>query len=177
LTTLRLVEIRQCPSVRDWNRLLVWRLNTGFDGLRRGDNQEKSGMALASSKCLDTLRNCAFGICRKRLHAPGNGYLAVVGSRFHRLSPSDPARRFFVGLGPAILTSVLSGIVLWYVFLPPFYSFGLGPPGFVGLATFAIGSATGITLVHWLRILIEQAEAERTRSETLAVSVTDACAL
>jgi K+-sensing histidine kinase KdpD len=32
---------------------------------------------------------------------------------------------FFAGLGPAILTSVLSGIALWYVFLPPFYSFEL----------------------------------------------------
>jgi two-component sensor histidine kinase len=78
---------------------------------------------------------------------------------------------FFAGLGPAILTSALSGIVLWYVFLPPFYSFKLGVAGFVGLATFAIGSATGITLVHWLRILIGQAEAERARSETLAANV------
>jgi two-component sensor histidine kinase len=79
---------------------------------------------------------------------------------------------FFAGPGPAILTSVLSGIVLPYLFLPPFYSFGLGFDGIVGLVTFAIGSATGITLVQWLRVLIGQAEAERTRSETLAASVT-----
>jgi two-component sensor histidine kinase len=72
---------------------------------------------------------------------------------------------FFAGLGPAILTGVLSGIVLWYVFLPPFYTFGLSLDGFVGLATFAFGSAIGIALVHWLRILINRAEA-------LAASVT-----
>jgi two-component system, sensor histidine kinase PdtaS len=59
----------------------------------------------------------------------------------------------------ARLTSVLSGIVLWYVFLPPFYSFELSPDGAVGLATFTIGSAVGITLVHWLRMLINRAEA------------------
>jgi two-component sensor histidine kinase len=79
---------------------------------------------------------------------------------------------FFAGLGPAILTSVLSGIALWYFFLPPFYSFTLGLDGIVGLTTFAVASATGITLVHWLRVLIGQAEAERTRSEALAASVT-----
>jgi two-component sensor histidine kinase len=79
---------------------------------------------------------------------------------------------FFAGLGPAILTSVLSGIALWYIFLPPFYSFQLGLGGVVGLATFAFGSTTGIILVHWLRILINRAEAERTRSEALAASVT-----
>jgi two-component sensor histidine kinase len=78
---------------------------------------------------------------------------------------------FFVGLGPAILTSVLSGIVLWYVFLPPYYSFELFPDGVVGLATFVFGSAVGIALVHWLRILINRSEAERTRAEALAASV------
>lgn len=79
---------------------------------------------------------------------------------------------FVAGLGPAILTGVLSGIVLWYIFLPPFYSFDITTDVIVGLATFAVGSATGITLVHWLRILIGRAEAERRRAETLAASVT-----
>jgi two-component sensor histidine kinase len=72
---------------------------------------------------------------------------------------------YFVGLGPAILTSVLSGIVLWYVFLPPFYSFELTPDGLVGLATFAFGSIIGIALVHWLR-------AECKRAELLAANIT-----
>jgi two-component sensor histidine kinase len=79
---------------------------------------------------------------------------------------------FVAGLGPAILTSVLSGIVLWFIFLPPFYSFDLATDAIVGLATFAFGSATGITLVHWLRIVIARAEAERHRAEGLAASVT-----
>jgi two-component sensor histidine kinase len=78
---------------------------------------------------------------------------------------------FFAGLGPAILTAVLSGAVLWYLFLPPFYSLQLSLDGAVGLTTFAFGSATGIALVHWLRILISQAEAERARSEALAASL------
>jgi two-component sensor histidine kinase len=79
---------------------------------------------------------------------------------------------FFAGLGPAILTGALSGIALWYIFLPPFYSFAIDLDSVVGLATFVFGSTTGIILVHWLRILINRTEAERTRSEVLAASVT-----
>jgi two-component sensor histidine kinase len=79
---------------------------------------------------------------------------------------------FFAGLGPAILTAVLSGIALWYIFLPPFYSFEIGLDSVVGLATFVFGCTIGIILVHWLRILIDRTEAERSRSEGLAASVT-----
>ncbi len=78
---------------------------------------------------------------------------------------------FFAGLGPAILMAVLSAIALWFIFLPPFYSFALGLDGAVGLITFAVGSTSGIILVHWLRILIDRANAERTRSQALAASV------
>lgn len=78
---------------------------------------------------------------------------------------------FFAGLGPAVVTAVLSGTVLWYYFLPPLYSFGLNLDGAVGLATFVFGSASGIALVQWLRILIRQAEAERARSEALAAGL------
>jgi two-component sensor histidine kinase len=78
---------------------------------------------------------------------------------------------FFAGLGPAIFTSLLSGGVLWYIFLPPFYSFDLTPDAIVGLGTFAFGSATGIILVHWLRTLIDRADAERRRVEILAANV------
>jgi two-component sensor histidine kinase len=79
---------------------------------------------------------------------------------------------FFAGLGPAILTAVLSGTSLWYIFLPPYYSFEIDLDSVVGLATFVFGSTIGIILVHWLRILINRTEAERTRSEVLAASVT-----
>lgn len=78
---------------------------------------------------------------------------------------------FFAGLGPAILTSVLSAIALWYVFLPPFHSFELRIDAVVGLATFVFGSAIGIILVQWLRVLIDRAEVERSRSEVLAESI------
>ena len=65
---------------------------------------------------------------------------------------------FFVGLGPAILTGLLSALAAWYVFLPPYYSFALGFDGAIVLATFIVGTGVGIALVHWLRITITEAE-------------------
>jgi len=79
---------------------------------------------------------------------------------------------FSAGLGPGILTALLSGIALWYVFLPSYHSFTLGLDGAVGLATFAFGSIAGIVLVHWLRIAIARAEVEQEKSASLAANVT-----
>ncbi len=75
---------------------------------------------------------------------------------------------YLAGLGPGILTAVLSGVAAWYFFLPPFWSVKLNLEVAVGLTTFALGSAVGISLVHWLRITISRVEAERARAEALA---------
>jgi PAS domain S-box-containing protein len=64
---------------------------------------------------------------------------------------------FFLGLGPAILTALLSFLATWYFFIPPYYSFELGIDGAIVLATFAVGSAVSIALVHWLRTTIRAA--------------------
>ena len=76
------------------------------------------------------------------------------------------------GLGPGLLTTFLSGVALWYVFLPPYYSFALSLDTAVGLATFAFGSIAGVTLVHLLQVTTARAKAEEERSAQLAVSVT-----
>jgi PAS domain S-box-containing protein len=56
---------------------------------------------------------------------------------------------FFLGLGPAILTLLLSTIAAWHFFLPPYNSY---VDRAIILATFVIGSGVGVALVHWLRI-------------------------
>ena len=58
---------------------------------------------------------------------------------------------FFLGLGPAILTLLLSVFAAWYFFLPPYYSF---VDRAIVLATFVVGSGVGVALVHWLRTTI-----------------------
>jgi len=72
---------------------------------------------------------------------------------------------FFAGLGPAILASVLSGIVLWYAFLPVFASFELTFDGFVSLCTFVFASVASLGLVQWLRMTHVRLDAERARAE------------
>jgi Domain of unknown function (DUF4118) len=51
---------------------------------------------------------------------------------------------FIAGRGPAIVTALLSGLSLWYFYLPPIYSFRLEIDSAVDLATFAFASAVGI---------------------------------
>ena len=72
---------------------------------------------------------------------------------------------FFADLGPAILTTLLSGIAVWYFFTPPFHSFRLDVDGVTGLATFLLSSAVAISLIHWLRVTNARLRAERTRAE------------
>ena len=74
---------------------------------------------------------------------------------------------FFLGLGPAILTLLLSALAAWYFFLPPYNSFAIGIDSGVVLATFVIGSGVGIALVHWLRMSITAAQALARQREVL----------
>jgi PAS domain S-box-containing protein len=74
---------------------------------------------------------------------------------------------FFLGLGPAILTVVLSALSAWYFFLPPFHTFAIGIDGAIVLGTFVVGSGVGVALVHWLRISITAAEALARQREVL----------
>jgi PAS domain S-box-containing protein len=74
---------------------------------------------------------------------------------------------FFLGLGPAILTLLLSALAAWYFFLPPYHTFAIGTDGSIVLATFVVGSGIGVALVHWLRISIRAAEALARQREVL----------
>jgi PAS domain S-box-containing protein len=65
---------------------------------------------------------------------------------------------FFLGLGPAILTGLLSALAGWYFFLPPYHTFAIGTDGAIVLATFVVGSGVGLALVQWLRIAITAAK-------------------
>src|SRR5215469_8174049 len=46
---------------------------------------------------------------------------------------------FFLGLGPVILTLLLSALAAWYFFLPPYHTFAIGTDGSIVLATFVVG--------------------------------------
>lgn len=98
--------------------------------------------------------------------------MAGFRPRHHCVFARDPFLTFCTGLGPGLLTTLLSGIALWYVFLPPHYSFALSLDTAVGLATFAFGSIAGATFVHLLQVATARAQAEQERLAHLAASVT-----
>jgi PAS domain S-box-containing protein len=74
---------------------------------------------------------------------------------------------FFLGLGPAILTALLSALAAWYFFLPPYNTFAIGTDSAIVLATFIISSGVGITLVYWLRSATRASEALARQREVL----------
>jgi two-component sensor histidine kinase/membrane protein implicated in regulation of membrane protease activity len=74
--------------------------------------------------------------------------------------PAIAVIAYAAGLGPAIVTAALSGITVWYFFIPPFHTFKLDAGGTVGLLTFVLGSAVTIVLVHRLRAERESAQSD-----------------
>jgi PAS domain S-box-containing protein len=75
---------------------------------------------------------------------------------------------FVAGLGPAILTAAMSCLVMWYVFIPPAYSFLITFADAIGLAMFVLASAAGIALVHLLRATLLRLQTAREEAEALA---------
>lgn len=82
--------------------------------------------------------------------------------------PAVVLTTLLAGLTPGIITGALSGLAIWYFFLPPAYSWRLTGEGAVGLASFAVVAGIAVALVHWLRLTINYLEIERTATAALA---------
>src|SRR5262249_35585012 len=74
----------------------------------------------------------------------------VPPAPFATYYPAIILAAFFCGLGPAIATVLLSGLVAWYVFLPPNYSFALDKPQAATLVLFFIIAGTNVAVVGLL---------------------------
>lgn len=74
--------------------------------------------------------------------------------------PAVTISTMVAGLAPGIVTAVLSGIAIWYFFLPPSHGFALTPEATVGLATYIMVVGITITLVHRLQGSIGELRAE-----------------
>jgi two-component sensor histidine kinase len=81
--------------------------------------------------------------------------------------PAVAVTTFAAGLGPGIISAVLSGAAIWYFFLSPYHSFELGQENIVALASYVLVAALTIGLIHWLRVLIDQLEAAQNRQQLL----------
>jgi K+-sensing histidine kinase KdpD len=72
------------------------------------------------------------------------------------------------GLLGGITVFALSAGVLWYFFLPPYYSFSLTGGSMVGLGSFTLAGGVSIALVHRLRIALDELHIVREKAEELA---------
>ena len=75
---------------------------------------------------------------------------------------------FFFGIRPGIAASVLSGLLAWWFFIPPVYSFALPYNAIVALAFFILIVTVDIALVHWMQDANCELTKERERSDELA---------
>jgi len=82
--------------------------------------------------------------------------------------PGLIATTFLAGLGPGIFCAILSGLGLWYFFLPPLLSFAITLDSAVAFSTYVLAASMSVALVYWLRVSGIRLDAERARAEALA---------
>jgi two-component sensor histidine kinase len=81
--------------------------------------------------------------------------------------PAIAVTTFAAGLGPGVVSAVLSGVTIWFFFLSPYYSFRLDQYGVVAFAGYVFVAALTISLIYSLRMLIERLEAAQERQQLL----------
>ncbi len=84
--------------------------------------------------------------------------------------PAVVVTAYFVGLGPAVLCAVLSGLAAWYFFIPPFNGFHITFATSVALGFYAFVVAIDIFFVDGMAVNVRKLEAERRRYAELAES-------
>lgn len=82
--------------------------------------------------------------------------------------PAVIGTTFLAGVLPGLLTASLSGLAIWYFFLPPYRSFALNLDGIIGLATYVVVMGMVLGLLHSLNRTIDQLAKERSHSRALA---------
>ena len=82
----------------------------------------------------------------------------TAGLPFITFFPAIILTTFLGGLGPGIAVAVIAGLVSWYFFLPPAFSFELGEKEFASLGVFWLIAAMDVTLVHLLNRALDHAD-------------------
>ncbi|WP_267397686.1 MULTISPECIES: DUF4118 domain-containing protein [unclassified Sphingomonas] len=75
---------------------------------------------------------------------------------------------FLFGRGPGVMAGVVCGLLSWYFFIPPRYSFALDRGTAIALAFYTFVISVDIVLIHWMQHATKRARAERERSRQLA---------
>jgi two-component sensor histidine kinase len=90
------------------------------------------------------------------------------GFPFLTFFPAVIVSAFVLGRGPGILAAVLCGLMAWYYFIPPFYSFQIGSGTALALGFYLAVVLVDISLVYWMQTANHRLHRERERSHALA---------
>ncbi len=136
--------------------------------VENGMSEENNGSSAAESPWLESMRDdplrrygfallafAATFLLRYELDAWMAGDVGFI-----LFIPAVTITTLLAGLAPGILTAFISGIAIWYFFLPPLRSFTLTPQSTTGLATYIMVVAITITLVRRLQGSIGELRAE-----------------
>jgi len=82
--------------------------------------------------------------------------------------PAVVITTFLAGTFPGTVTATLSGLAIWYFFLPPYHTLALSTDGVIGLATYIVVMGTLLGLFNSLIGTIAQLKMERSHSHALA---------
>ncbi|WP_246024614.1 sensor histidine kinase [Azospirillum ramasamyi] len=98
----------------------------------------------------------------------------VLPSGFPYLTffPAVILTTFVVGLGPGVVTAVLSGLAAWYFFIPPYGTLPVNPSSGVALAFYAVIVAVDIALIHGMQVTLARLREERRRTASLLAAQT-----
>ncbi len=93
----------------------------------------------------------------------------VLPSGFPYLTffPAVILTTFLVGLGPGVVTAVLSGLAAWYFFIPPYETFALDGSSGLALAFYAVIVTVDIALIHGMQVTLARLREERRRTASL----------
>lgn len=75
---------------------------------------------------------------------------------------------FLLGARLGALSALLCGLLAWYYFIPPLYSFHVSGPGLIALLFYVFVVTTDVTLVHWMQRANQNLARERALSQALA---------
>ena len=94
--------------------------------------------------------------------------LLPPGFPFLTFLPAVILTGYFAGTRSGIVVAMVGFFASWYLFLPPFQSFGLTGQTLLALMFYLFIVGTQLVLLHAMRLALTRLEAERDRSDTLA---------
>ncbi|MBL8561736.1 MAG: DUF4118 domain-containing protein [Gemmobacter sp.] len=92
------------------------------------------------------------------------------GFPFLTFFPAVLLTAIFASIKMGILAAILSGLLAWYFFIPPFTAFSLEPSALVAMGFYVVVTATELFFIWLTALALRHVQAERERSLALAQS-------